>query len=180
MRGTVRLAAIGMAIGLIFAALAPTSASAVTPISIFDDFRPFPDNVVGESPLSGRGIVVASDRNGSSLTAIPFENNLEEVGNQLPAASFGLIVAARQLGFEIFPFAKGGNAGENSNPSDEAPAETPVGGPSGSATPPAFEGGDSVGTAPEPATWIMMIVGFGIAAWRLRSLRQEGPGAVPA
>ena len=29
----------------------------------------------------------------------------------------------------------------------------------------------SVGAVPEPATWMMMLVGFGVIGWRIRSAR---------
>jgi hypothetical protein len=30
----------------------------------------------------------------------------------------------------------------------------------------------SVGAVPEPATWMMMLVGFGVIGWRIRSARR--------
>ncbi len=39
---------------------------------------------------------------------------------------------------------------------------------------------NAASTVPEPATWIMMILGFWIAAWRLRRVNGGGRGPVPA
>ncbi|MFP3942405.1 MAG: PEP-CTERM sorting domain-containing protein [Alphaproteobacteria bacterium] len=159
-----------------FAALAPTDARATTPISIFDGFGPFPESVTGDATLPNRGVVVSVDANDTSdIAATPFDNNLQEVGNGLSSPSFGLVIAAQQLGFEIFPFSNQGNGVPFGGPDTPGNPNVPDG-----AGPPDSGGDGSVNPAPEPATWIMMIAGFWIVAWRLRHRGRDEHGPVPA
>jgi len=177
MRGFVRLGALGLVIGLMFMVSAPTDARAMTPISLFDINDPFPENVTGDAALPQEGIIVAYNVSQSPrFSAFNFENgnlSLNGFGSDSSSPTFGLIVAfSQQLGLQLFPFSDG-------------PANPGANAPGGSQGMPGDTGSVDDGTvthAPEPATWIMMIFGFWIVAWRLRRRAHniQGSMAVPA
>lgn len=154
MRGIVRLSAIGLAIGLMSAAAVPTAATAATPIHV-DKSGPFPHSVHDDAMLKKKDRKKFDKDHGFK----PFGQFVRKKVPHGPPdpIPFGQKVRKLVPPGPPKPFKK--KRDRDRDGKDHA---------------------NHVSTIPEPATWIMMIAGFGVVAWRLRNRGQHGFGSIPA
>ena len=98
---------------------------------------------------------------------LPVEATAAPVAAIATSPTLAMIVAPPGGGTIVTPPGGGGPGG---TPPGSPPIVTPPGGgtPPGQPTPPIVTPPGQQSPVPEPATWAMMLVGFGVIGWRIR------------